>query len=66
MFILQFAIFPAAVENARLEQKQLASIVRGGDAFCFLDVCKVDRDHNGVLFLDGRYVDQLGPGLYAF
>ncbi len=55
-----------AIENARLEHKQLASIIRGDDAVRFLDVCKVDRDHVGVLFLDGRYVDQLGPGLYAF
>jgi regulator of protease activity HflC (stomatin/prohibitin superfamily) len=55
-----------AIENARLEHNQLASIVRGDDAVRFLDVCKVDRDHVGVLFLDGRYVDQLGPGLYAF
>ncbi len=54
------------IENARLEHKHLASIVRGADAVRFLDVCKVDRDHVGVLFLDGRYVDQLGPGLYTF
>ncbi|TWT66216.1 slipin family protein [Allorhodopirellula solitaria] len=54
------------IENARLEHSQLASIVRGGDAVRFLDVCKIDRDHVGVLFLDGRYVDQLDPGLYAF
>ncbi|MFG0264135.1 MAG: slipin family protein [Rhodopirellula sp. JB055] len=55
-----------AVEDARFEHKQLASIVRGGDANRFLDVCKVERDHVGVLFLDGGYVDQLRPGLYAF
>jgi regulator of protease activity HflC (stomatin/prohibitin superfamily) len=29
-------------------------------------VCKVERDCVGVLFVDGRYVDQLDPGLYAF
>ncbi len=54
------------IENARFEHAQLLSIVRGGDAARFLEVCKVDRNHVGVLFLDGRYVDQLGPGLYAF
>ena len=29
-------------------------------------ICTVDRDRLGVLFLDGRYVDTLRPGLYAF
>lgn len=54
------------IEKARLVHNQLASIVRGGDANRLLDVCKVQRDHVGVWFLDGRYVDQLEPGLYAF
>jgi len=54
------------IENARLVHNQLASIVRGGDGIRFLNTCKVDRDHVGIWFLDGRYVDQLQPGLYAF
>src|SRR6056297_193611 len=55
-----------SIENARFEHKELAAIVRGGEATRWLDVCKVERDHVGVLFLDGRYADQLSPGLYAF
>jgi regulator of protease activity HflC (stomatin/prohibitin superfamily) len=31
-----------------------------------LDVCIVERDRVGVLFLDGRYIATLPPGLYAF
>ena len=31
-----------------------------------LDVCTVERDHVGVLFLDGEYVETLPPGQYAF
>ena len=31
-----------------------------------LDVCTIQRDHAGVLFIDGRYIDTLEPGLYAF
>jgi regulator of protease activity HflC (stomatin/prohibitin superfamily) len=31
-----------------------------------LDVCTVNRDRVGVLFIDGRYIDTLAPGLYAF
>lgn len=52
--------------KAKFEHDDLKSIVRTSDATRWLDVCKVDRDCVGVLFVDGRYVDQLGPGLYAF
>ncbi|MDQ3331914.1 MAG: slipin family protein [Planctomycetota bacterium] len=31
-----------------------------------LDVCTVVRERVGVLFIDGRYVETLPPGLYAF
>ena len=41
-------------------------IARSPQARGHLDVCPVDRDHIGVLFVDGRYVEALGPGLYAF
>ena len=54
------------IDNARLVHNQMAAIVRGGGAVQYLNVCKVERDHLGVWFLDGRYVDQLQPGLYAF
>jgi len=54
------------IDNARLVHNQLASIVRGVEATRYLTACKVERDHMGVWFLDGRYVDQLQPGLYAF
>ena len=52
--------------KVRLEHSELKAIVRAGEAARLLDVCKVDRDCVGVLFVDGRYVDQLEPGLYAF
>jgi len=53
-------------ENAQLAHKELPAIIRGGDAARLLDVCKVERDHVGVLFVDGRWVGELAPGLYAF
>ena len=31
-----------------------------------LDICSVGRNCVGVLFVDGRYVDTLAPGLFAF
>ncbi len=47
---------------ARAVQGRRAVAVRGET----LDVCGVARDHVGVLFIDGRYVETLSPGEYAF
>ena len=52
--------------NVRFEHEDLKSIVRASEAARLLDVCKVNRDCVGVLFIDGRYIDQLSPGLFAF
>ncbi len=52
--------------KVRFEHEDLKSIVKVGEATRWLDVCKVERDCVGVLFVDGRYVDLLDPGLYAF
>lgn len=52
--------------QVRFEHESLKSIVRTPEAARLLDVCKVDRDCVGVLFTDGRYIDQLSPGVYAF
>ncbi|OYP33089.1 slipin family protein [Rhodopirellula sp. MGV] len=54
------------IENARFEHKSLAAIARSNDAARLLDICTINRDHIGVLFLDGRFAGELGPGLYAF
>lgn len=52
--------------QVRFEHTELKAIVRGSDANRLLDVCKVDRDCVGVLFIDGRYIASLEPGQYAF
>ena len=31
-----------------------------------LDICSVNRYHVGVLFYDGKYIETLPPGVYAF
>ena len=54
------------IDDARLVHKNLPAIVRAPEASRWLEVCKVDRDQVGVLFVDGRYVENLAPGLYAF
>jgi regulator of protease activity HflC (stomatin/prohibitin superfamily) len=40
--------------------------MRSAGANVILDVCSVDRDHVGVLFIDGKYIRTLSPGPYAF
>jgi len=54
------------IRNVRFEHDQFKVIVRSALAARLLDVCTVERDHVGVLFIDGRYVDTLAPGEYAF
>lgn len=56
--------FDASV--ARLEHPELKAIARAPTARLALDVCTVDRDRAGVLYLDGRFVETLPPGQYAF
>jgi regulator of protease activity HflC (stomatin/prohibitin superfamily) len=50
----------------RFEHEDLKVIARSSMANRLLDVCTVARDCAGVLFIDGKYVDTLLPGLYAF
>jgi regulator of protease activity HflC (stomatin/prohibitin superfamily) len=52
--------------NVRFEHQELKIIARSPMAQRVLDICQVERDRVGVLFIDGRYIDTLGPGLYAF
>ena len=52
--------------QVRFEHSDLKVIAKSGMAKQLLDICTVDRDRVGVLFIDGRYIDTLPPGLYAF
>ena len=52
--------------QVRFEHDDLKVIQLRSTAKVLLDVCTVNRDHVGVLYVDGRYVDTLPPGLYAF
>jgi len=54
------------IRQVRFEHDDLKLIARSGTAQGLLDICSVARDHVGVLFVDGQYVETLGPGLYAF
>lgn len=54
------------IEQARFEHRELAVIARSVQARALLEVCNVERDRVGVLFIDGAFRGTLGPGLYAF
>jgi regulator of protease activity HflC (stomatin/prohibitin superfamily) len=50
----------------RFEHADREAILTGARAGELLDVQDVASDHVGVLFVDGKYVETLGPGRYAF
>ena len=52
--------------KVRFEHKDLQVIVRSAMANRLLDAFAVEQGHVGVLFEDGRYVETLPPGKYAF
>ncbi|HWA98262.1 MAG TPA: slipin family protein, partial [Pirellulales bacterium] len=52
--------------SVRFDHKDLALVLKSPQALRLLDVCEVKRDHAGVLFYDGKYVETLTPGRYAF
>ncbi|MBA4029417.1 MAG: peptidase [Planctomyces sp.] len=54
------------IRPVRFVHDQFKVIVRSALSNRVLDVCTVQRDRVGVLFIDGRYVDTLQPGEYAF
>jgi regulator of protease activity HflC (stomatin/prohibitin superfamily) len=56
----------ASARAVRLQHADLKSIVRSPQASHVLDICAVERNHVGVSFQDGAYVETLSPGQYAF
>lgn len=54
------------IRNVRFDHMELRSILKLEDASKWLDVCKVERDAVGVLYIDGKFTSVLAPGLYAF
>jgi regulator of protease activity HflC (stomatin/prohibitin superfamily) len=56
------------VGSVRFEHQHFATIIAalGTSARSEFDVCTVNRYHVGVLFYDGKYIETLPPGIYAF
>ena len=52
--------------EVRFQHGDLKTIVRSPYAAQVLDICTVERNHVGVSFQDGDYVETLPPGQYAF
>jgi regulator of protease activity HflC (stomatin/prohibitin superfamily) len=54
------------IRPIRFEHDQFKVIVRSAQAGKLLDVASVLRDRAGVLYIDGRYIETLPAGEYAF
>lgn len=52
--------------SPRFEHPELKTLLRHPEMVRALDITVIERDHAGVLFIDGRYVETLPPGSYAF
>ncbi len=52
--------------RARFEHADVSVIVQSALAERVLESYAVEKDHRGVLFEDGKYVETLAPGRYAF
>jgi regulator of protease activity HflC (stomatin/prohibitin superfamily) len=52
--------------DGRLQHRELTTIARMPQAIEQLNICAVERGHDGVLFVDGKYVETLPAGQYAF
>jgi len=50
----------------RFEHKDLPVIARSQCVDRVLDLATVEPHHEGVLFIDGRFIETLSPGRYAF
>lgn len=69
LYVIWTALYDVQIEvvdarKVRFEHEQLAVISRSNSDQ--LNVETVERDHKGVLFLDGRYHSTLDPGRYVF
>ena len=54
------------IEVPRFEHEDLEIITRHASALEFVEVCDIRREHVGVYFCNGRYIDTLESGRYAF
>jgi regulator of protease activity HflC (stomatin/prohibitin superfamily) len=54
------------VTTARFVHPAFAVIARSANAAHTLDLCTVDRNHVGVVYQQGEYVETLPPGQYAW
>ena len=69
LYVIWNAVYDARVEVVdarvvRFDHDELAVISRTGTEL--FNVVTVERDHQGVLFVDGRYRSTLEPGRYVF
>lgn len=54
------------IRSVRFDHSELRAILKLEEASRWLEVLKVERDAVGVLYIDGKFADELDAGLYAF
>ena len=54
------------VRNPRFEHADQKAILRSQGQHGQFEIHSVPRDHVGIMFIDGRYVETVSPGIYAF
>lgn len=53
-------------DGLQLKHNAIATIVDNTGAVRLLDVCRIEAGKIGVKLIDGRFVETVSPGLYAF
>ncbi len=53
-------------DGLQLKHNAIATIVDNTNAVRLLDVCRIEAGKIGVKLIDGRFVETVSPGLYAF
>ncbi len=55
-----------SIRNPRFEHADQKAILRSQGMNGQFEIHSVSRDHVGVMFIDGQYVENVSPGVYAF
>ena len=52
--------------NVKFEHSELKVITRSPGVSTLLDICEIKRNCTGALYIDGKFVEVVGPGCYAY
>lgn len=63
---VRFEVVDIDGEGLQLKHPAIANIVDNTNAAPLLDVCRIDAGKIGVKLIDGRFVETVSPGIFAF